>query len=187
MKKIVGIGMVIAMLTSGAYGALTWGYSEDLLTWDATIQNGWLVQMYQDVDANSSLNSITEFDQLSGAPTGAGVSDDVLLSSFTAALQENTKDGSIAWTVDFASWSSLYNDDVYSVIYNAASIGAATQAVVVDASPFTLPGADPGTYSLSSVNNTWVAVPEPATFLMFALGGFGAWMIHRKNRSFFNK
>jgi hypothetical protein len=34
---------------------------------------------------------------------------------------------------------------------------------------------------------TGQVVPEPATFLMFVLGGIGAWVLRRKNRSFFNK
>jgi hypothetical protein len=36
-------------------------------------------------------------------------------------------------------------------------------------------------------STTAQVVPEPATFLMFALGGIGAWVLRRKNRSFFNQ
>jgi hypothetical protein len=38
-------------------------------------------------------------------------------------------------------------------------------------------------YNLSTIpsSNTWQAIPEPTTFLLFAMGGFGAWLLRRKN------
>ena len=184
MKKIIIKCLVVAFISCGSsFANLSWIYTGNLLTFDAAIQNGWLVQMYEDVNTNSVLSSISSFD-LSGTPTGTNVSDDQLLTSLTASIITNGKNPlAKEWGVSVspAVWGGLFNQSVYSVIYNASTIGAATEAVVVDASVKLLAGADPATYSLSSVNNSWVAVPEPATFLLFAMGGFGAWLIRRKN------
>jgi hypothetical protein len=137
--------------------------------------------MYQDVNNNSSLSTITEFDL--GVPTGTGVDDDLLLSSYTASL--TLSKGNMVWGTDIPAWSELYNDNVYSVIYNAATIGGSDFAVVVDAASFTLAGADPATYSQLAVNNNWVAaVPEPTTFMLLGFGGGLAWLV-RKRQSFF--
>ncbi|MCU0857799.1 MAG: PEP-CTERM sorting domain-containing protein [Pontiellaceae bacterium] len=183
MKKIVSAVIIAVIAGSSAWASLSWTYTGNLKTFDAAMQNGWLVQMYQDVNGDSSLGSITDFFNggVRGVASGTNVGDDTLLVGFTASLLTNAKNGSLQWGTSFAAWSDLYSDKVYTVIYDAATIGAASHAVVLDSTPFTLGAADPASYVLSSVagGRTWVAVPEPATFLLFGIGGMGAWLLRR--------
>ena len=119
MKKIIAIS-IVALMGVSAQADLTWGYSGDLAginSGDGIVAAGWFVQMYQDVNSDSTLGSISVFDSL-GVATGTGVSDDVLLASFTDTLTAG-KAGTV-WTEAFPAWSSLYGDSVYSVLYNAA-------------------------------------------------------------------
>jgi len=57
------------------------------------------------------------------------------------------------------------------VIYDGATIGAATHYEIVDASPYVLPAADgDATYSMATVSNGWQPVPEPCTMALLGLG-----------------
>ena len=150
-----------------AQGDLSWIYTADLTQWDASCSGDMFVQMYQDVDSNTSLGDISSFTS-EGAPIGGNSNNDVLLSSFTA-LTLDGKAG-VSWGVSFPSWGSLYSEDVYTVLFNASTIGASAHAVVVDSSVHTLAASDPADYKLSSVANNWVAVPEPTTIAFLGLG-----------------
>jgi hypothetical protein len=178
MKKTLSV--VVAVIVSiSSWADLSWTYSGNLLSFDAAMQPGWIVQMYQDVNCDSVLNSIAFFsaDRL----IGTNVGDDVRMNGFTASLLTNSKNGFLQWGENFPSWYDLYSNNVYSVIFNGATFGSATRAVVVDAASFTLPGADPATYSLSSVNNFWI-IPEPATAMLLSLGAGLAWSLRRSTR-----
>ena len=186
MTKKIMIGLTSLVLMAGiastSMANLSWLYTGDLSTWDATVQSGWLVQMYQDVDANTVVGNISAVNA-AGALTGTGAntSDDTLLGSFTATTAVSAKGGLMQWGNAFASWGSLYSANVYSVLYNAASVGTHTKAVVVDASPATLAASDPYEYSIGSVGNNWVAVPEPTTLAFMGLG-LGALLLRKRMR-----
>jgi hypothetical protein len=90
------------------------------------------------------------------------------------------------WSYGFgASVNVANNIDVFTVIYNNVDYNFASQYIVVDNAAFNAGsggGANhPVAYGLSNVSGTWQAIPEPTTFLLFAMGGFGAWLIRRKN------
>ena len=180
MKKSIAITLISLLACGATYADLSWGYDGDLLAWDTSIEIGWLVQMYQDVSSDSSLSSISAFSSL-GAPSGSGVNDDILLN-FTDSLSLG-KDNTYWFTdIPAGDWSSYLGNNVYTVLYNSISIATATEAVVLDGSSVTLGLADPSTYSIDSVNNNWVAVPEPATAMLLALGGGFAWLVRLKQR-----
>ncbi len=182
MKKIIAI-ILITMMGGAAMATLSWAYGSDLRDFDSGMSAGWLVQMYQDNGDVTTLSAITGFGDNTGLVIGDATSlTDVLLGGYTGTLQAAARGGDISWGEVFGAWASLYGEDVYSVVYNAANIADATQAIVIDSSAFTLAASDPGVYSVSSVNNSWVAVPEPATALLFGIGGLGAFVIRRNKR-----
>jgi len=185
---------MIILLIAALMGATTtladlaWGYTGNLAGYDSgsgVAAAGWFVQMYQDVNSDSVLGSISAFDNVGTAIDASGtgnISDDVLLASFTGTVIDAGKAG-LMWGEAFPSWSSMYGEDAYTVLFNAGSIGTATRAVVVDASPFTLPGSDPADYTIGSINNSSVTVvPEPATLGLFGLGALSAWIIRRNKK-----
>lgn len=180
-RALLGVAALVLAGSMAAKADLSWIYTSNMTTWDASVQSGWAVVMYQDVNKDSVLGNINTLGAggvVSGAT--ANTSDDVLLSTFKTTLVSG-KSGTNFGT-SFASWGSLYGSAVYSVLYNAADYATATRAVVIDASRYTLASSDPGVYSLSSVNNSWVgAVPEPTTLAFLGLG-FGAFLLRKRMR-----
>lgn len=171
--------VVLSIMTTSR-ADLSWGFSSDLSAWDSSIVANWFVQMYHDVDDDTTVGSVTHFD-LAGGVFGGNSTDDVLLGSFTA-LTLDAK-GEIVWGENFApgEWSSLFNQTVYSVLYNASSIALATEAVIIDATPHTLGGSDPYEYSIASVGNDWVSViPEPSTMALLGMGVIGLFGLRRR-------
>lgn len=92
------------------------------------------------------------------------------------------------YVVDEFQFSATETDSVFMRLYNNTNPLAAT--LRIDSAIQTLPNLDnltaPAPENLKVTFNfgssTWQAVPEPATFMLFGMGGFGAWLIRRKNR-----
>jgi len=184
MKKvIVAIMMIVIGMNASAALTISWDYAANLVDWDASVQTGWLVQMYQDVNGDSSLGSLA-FDTTAADGTftvsGNG-SDDVLLGSPLIGTTAGAAGLYVAFSYATVDASAAENSDVYTVLFNASSIGAATQGVILDSSTKSL-GTGVGTYAISSVDGSWQAVPEPATAMLLALGGGLAWLVRLKHR-----
>jgi hypothetical protein len=183
MKKILAGLLTVAVslcLVTSVNAALSWAYAANLADWDASVQTGWFVQMYQDANGDTITSGISGFDG-AGAPTGGNSSDDSLLGSFTDSTEDSK--GDIVWGESIDNWSSLYGADVYSVLFNAASIGTASQGVVVDGAVEALGASDPYSYTQSTVANSWVGVvPEPTTIAFLGVG-LVAFVLRKKIRS----
>ncbi len=181
MKRVLlGVAALVLAGSMAAKAELSWAYGANLATWDASVQAGWAVVMYRDVNSDSILANINTMGTnriVSGAT--ANTSDDTLLSSFTTTTVSGK--AGVYWGANFSTWSTLYGASVSSVLYNAADYTTATRAVVIDSTRATLASSDPGVYSQSSVNNSWVSVPEPTTLAFLGLG-FGAFLLRKRMR-----
>ena len=150
-----------------AVQSVTWTYGGTLSTPIPFVGNGWVVEMYNDVNKDSVLSSITSFNS-SYIPQGASANagDDVLVNQTT---------------VFASSWSSfvnnVYGKNVYTVIYNGTNIAAATQAWIVDTNPTSLPASGNYTYTANASTSTVGygpltvgPVPEPSTLALIGVG-----------------
>lgn len=176
MKKMALTLAVLLAITSASQAAIsvTWGWTglSGNINNDPTgpYTAGWLVQLYRDVGGDSVLGSITGFGSsgIAGSVTGTGTSTDVMVGSMTSALDSFL--GDTYWgRTDM--WDSYAGWTVYTVIFNSDSAATATQAIVLDSSVYTVPSSDTTTdYSLNSVGNGWVPVPEPASLALMGIG-----------------
>lgn len=181
MKEKWIILMVLAGLAFNSMAAtIAWG-SDDL---GAGYTSGWLVALYEDVSQNGW--SSTTINVANGS-TGT---DDAYLG-ITSVLSAG-KAGT-AWGSSFSApgGSLTFNDRLYSVVFDASTLAAATHYKVTTMTDgiyagggnawYQLPATDSdGTYKTTTVSSNWQAVPEPATFMLFGIGGIGAWLIRRK-------
>lgn len=156
-------------------GTIAWG-SSDL---GAGYTAGWLVALYEDVSKDGFDASMINI------ANGSTDSDDTYLG-ITSALTIG-KSGT-AWGSSFGATGVAplsFNDRLYSVLFNAPTMAAATQYKVTTMTTqgnswYALPATDiDGSYQTTTMGS-FQAVPEPSTFLLFAMGGIGAWLIRRK-------
>ena len=147
--------------------------------------DGWLVQMYHDVNGDSILSELA-FNS-DGTPGGMGNSaDDVLLASFTSSLEALTGPPpdeivTVNFGETYTTFSTLHNQSVYTVILDASGWHVAQAGVnrtfVLDAERFVLTGSEEQVYAVPSDNpgeHEWtMVIPEPGTILLMALGGCG--------------
>jgi len=179
MKRVMVAIAALGLMTSSGYGGYTfdWSFTANMNSLGyGTFSPGWLVQLYQDVGANSVLGSITSFTS-AGAPVGGtGTDTDTLLGSYTTSLLSG-KTGNITWLSGGRSYATMTGASIYSVVFNSSTRESASQALVIDASPYVLPSFDSdfvpytqNTIAGSGPGNTWVAVPEPSTLALMGLG-----------------
>lgn len=141
--------------------------------------DGWLVAMYRDTNGD---NDGTWYNDLSldldgeVASTSGVTQDDEYLSTYVAYLSYNPS-GTSGEELQFgASPSVPDNIDVYTVIFNASSvgIGGASQFVVADSATFnTGSGVTPIPYDVSGIAGDWQAIPEPAVASFIVIFGGG--------------
>lgn len=162
------VALCVSASTGRAALTLDWSFTTDLKLFDATAQAGWWVQMYQDAN-NSGIAGVTIGP--GGVAGGTGVGDVLLAAvpySTTTAL---ARPGNIVvWNIGVDA-STVANSHVYTVLFNNASIGAATKAVIVDAAPLTTVAEGGQNYSLSTVSGSWQTIPEPTVMSLMLLGG----------------
>lgn len=180
--KWIVMAVLIGAASCAKAGTITW-VSSDL---GAGYTSGWLVALYEDVSKDgwdsTSIN-------ISNGSTGG---DDTYLGITTSLT--SGKGGLAYWGGTFSApaGSLAFNDRVYSVLFNAPTMAAATQYKVTTMTDgiftgggnawFQLPAADAdGTYKTTTMSS-FQAVPEPATFLLFGIGGMGAFLLRRKQQ-----
>ncbi len=146
----------------------------------------------------SSLLNTTVTDTLGieGAGVGAGWYTQVI--NLTDSSQTAGKnDVSLGW-VSPSYWLNLFQfsateeDDVVLRLYNNANAGMATFFIdsqtlsLLDLNPTDDPTYIPGLNDLNVDFNfsgqSWQAVPEPATALLFGIGGLGAFIVRRNKK-----
>jgi len=173
MKKslfVAGSLFLSYVFTSSAALTMNWSYTADFHTFDASVTSGWLVQMYRDVSLNTVLSAITGFSN-TGVETGGNTSDDLLLGSFTTTITKPKS--AYNWAIVGMDASAIAGANVYTVVFNSATIAGATQAVVIDSTTFSLPASGATSYAQGSVANSYVpvgAVPEPSSVALIGVG-----------------
>ena len=178
MKKIA-LAIIITLMGLSCFSADQLNWYNTLIIVDsggsAVLEsNSWLVRMYKD-GGNGTI------DFASGLPGG----DDTWLN-LEANFGGLGVDGYFNAIFQTGSFGSLLpNDDVYSVVFNASSYGAATAFAVIDNGLFSMPSSfdPPKNYDTGGVlAGDWQAVPEPATALLFGIGGLGAFIVRRNKQ-----
>ncbi len=90
--------------------------------------------------------------------------------------------------VDPFQFTATEADSVLLRLYNNANPGLATFKIdsafqaLANLDNLAAPGPNALDVQFDFSSSTWQAVPEPATFLLFGMGGIGAWLVRRKNR-----
>lgn len=194
MKKLIVSCLCLLACAVTSRADLNW-LSADLIAGGipniSSSSDGWLVQMFHDQNADSVLSSLGFMTD--GTPIGTNAGDDLLLGSFVASLVYDEPpfgDPTVSFYAEFASYSALYNESVYSVILDTTSWAAASGAnstFVLDQTShsigssgmevYTAPDNNPGSHSWVGIS----AIPEPATVSLLALGGL-ALAIRRKKQ-----
>ncbi|MBI9020317.1 MAG: PEP-CTERM sorting domain-containing protein [Verrucomicrobia bacterium] len=119
--------------------------------------------------------------------SGAGAGWYVALMSGSSELDATSVFNNSSGTFNILPYNTVAiaeGLDVFYRIYNSASVPSgsywqidSSPATLQDLSPGFLPGANNVTLSFSS--SSWQAVPEPATALLFGIGGMGAFVLRR--------
>ncbi|MFA6172465.1 MAG: PEP-CTERM sorting domain-containing protein [Kiritimatiellales bacterium] len=178
MKSLMAMFAVLAIACTPvmAQQDIVWGNNTDVVDWlgnGVTDANSWIVRLYE------STNSTINFANLvpTGDDTWTGIEFNwggVGVDGFAYVV---TPGGD-------TTYGLLQNDKTYSVIFNSSSFATATRWAVIDDST-TIVNYGPTGFDYDAggtVAGDWQVVPEPATFLLFGMGGMGAWMVRRRNR-----
>ena len=140
--------------------------------------NGWLVALYEDVSKDGWDASMIN------VANGSTDSDDAYLGITTNLFAIPTVVEQWASSFSAPAGSLAVNDRIYSLLFNASTMVAATQYKVTTMTSqgnswYQLPATDTDATYTTTAMGSWQAIPEPTTFLLFAMGGFGAWLIRR--------
>jgi len=173
-KWIVLLAVFSGLTLNAMAGTIAWG-SDDL---GVGYTDGWLVALYEDVSKDGWDASMIN------VANGSTDSDDTYLG-VTSALVIG-KSGT-AWGDLFSApaGSLTTNDRVYSVLFDAPTMAAATHYKISTMTTqgnswFQLPAADGDDAYQVTTMGSWQAVPEPTTHMLFIIGGMGAWIVRRK-------
>lgn len=180
LKKSL-MSMVMALVAStSSYAAidLNWDYAGNLSTLDAgpiTVAVGYVVGLYRDGSAdNGSMSGFTfnSDGSVLGAANGQG--NDAFLGFTT--LTATAKAG-IFFGEALLGIGAEEGNNIYSVLFEGATIATAGNSIVLDDASHTLPGSagpasyDPFINNGGDTSNAWQPmVPEPATGLLALIG-----------------
>jgi len=201
MKKIIAIIGVLS-LTMVAQAGLTDWISDLYFTAPATgVANGTIVALYQDVDGdntgawNSALTQMLVNTDLTVASGFNGMGNDLFLGFTTMAVPFPSALSLNAQSLDLAD-----NIEIYTVLFNAStisglSLGAIDDAVTFNSGSVSAPdqaliynlgsNAANGLMGGNAANGLMGGVgvvPEPATALLFGIGGVGAFIVRRNKK-----
>ncbi len=176
MKKLLLLVVVLGM--AGYVHAVSfqvvWSNSPAIYDWTGVLvptNSSWIVRLYESTDASINFSNLLP----TGDDTYTGNQFAFASSGLTAGFSKTT----------FSNPPNIGDgNSIYSVIFNSSDALTATKWAVIDSavatvsfSPFTF-NYNPG----GVVAGDWQAVPEPATALLFGIGGIGAWLIRRNKK-----
>lgn len=180
MKKItlllVSLGMVGSVHATSS--TTVWSNSVAVLDWNGALVSGsstWIVRLYESADSTINFSNLL--------PTG----DDTYTGYQFVFGVSGLADGFGKATIN-SSFNLSTGDKAYSVIFNSSDISTATRWAVIDGdgtTPTTVSYVAPSTFNYNpggTVAGDWQAVPEPATALLFGIGGMGAWLIRHNKK-----
>ena len=189
MKKNFIIPVVLMIVAAAQAGLVDWT-SDLYFSAPATgVANGTLVGLYQDVNGDNTLTWNTALSQMfvntDGAVVGGlnGMDNDIFLGFSTMVVPFGT-----TLSLNSQSLNLDNNIQIYTVLFNATSLTVASFGAVDDAATFNSGSVvapdQPLGYNIgSNVANGAMGgvsvIPEPATFLLFGMGGVGAWLVRR--------
>ena len=174
MKKLV---LLFAVLGLASYvhafqNTIVWSNSPAIYDWTGVLvptNSSWIVRIYESADANINFSSLL--------PTG----DDTYTSNQFTFGVSGLSDGFSSKTIS-SPLNIANSDKIYSVIFNSSDVLTATRWAVIDSAVATV-SFSPFNYNPGGVvAGDWQAVPEPATALLFGIGGIGAWLIRRDKK-----
>ena len=176
MKKsaLLLLVLVMAGYVHAFQQTIIWSNSTAIYDWTGTLvptNSSWIVRIYE------STNSTINFSNL--LPTG----DDTYTSNQFAFSSSGLADGFSKKTIS-GPLNISDGDKIYSVIFDSSNILTATRWAVIDSSVATVSYTpNPFNYNPGGVAaGDWQAVPEPATALLFSIGGIGAWLVRRNRK-----
>ena len=172
MRRMIMCSLVLflGLATTSTAAVFNWGAGSAL----PGVTSDWIVRLYEDTAKDGFI---------AGGLIGA---DDLWIDGYETTIID--LGGGILYydnsTIGWPSGALGVNDSVFTVIFNSAVLASADQYVIVDSATHIMPAAvGPADYYLSSIANSWQAVPEPTTLALFGIGmGTAALARKRKRR-----
>ena len=194
MKKTMQwLGVVVMASALWVRADVTIDWEADWLSDDVEVgselQDGWVVGLYQDVNGDNTGSWYNDvlIDVSDGSVISSGATSDDIFLSVTRNLVD-TGGGDITLNPIDNAAKLPDHSSVYSVIFNATSMGSATKMVVTGyredpTSPFDIGTPQPTNtkYNLGSdiASSSFRAVPEPAVASLLSIFGVGIVSLRR--------
>ena len=197
MKKILVYIVLLGLTTASLANTLWWGtepntVSDQLGTLVPTSKTDGTVGAFAQLIWVGLDGNVDDF-----LYSGTGVSDDDSVIAITYSYGASGL-GDKSGQFKILDSGLAENKQVYVRVYNAANpdyYTSGTSAVITGSSIsyYWQSAVHSFTYSDVGANDEWnftggtnvqttMAIPEPATFLLFGMGAMGAWLVRRKNR-----